>query len=446
MLTLFAPKDTLFPRVLADENPTLENLRNQSNDLQNRGKYTESIDVIQRIMQCYPDSQEAKFGRERIAYMYYQSRQYEKAVKMYQEVMEDPSTELSRIRSLNRILDILMDKQRDSKRAIEQCQEFITRYSNDKGIQDAYMSLAKCYTFAKEYEKAIEVYHRIFERFHENVNGIKIYMNIADVYKYQKNYTKAIESYRYIVEKYPNTPESASALLWMGHLYEATEQYGKAIESYNSVIQTSGDGRLIEDARNSISAVETMTKTPEEVIKKCIEQLKEPLPQKEWTRKMTKLASLYLEKQDRENGIRTLKEVVDKYPASEETAMAYVILITTHQEKMKDSQKAIEECDQVIRNYPKQSSMIYFALFMKSRIYTELKEFDKAIDIYRKIIDEYPETENAKAAKVYIRLINEYYRRNKSLSSEELGKIFKEEGIVGKPPPLSALAPDVSSQ
>ena len=61
--------------------------------------------------------------------------------------------------------------------------------------------------------------------------------------------------------------------------------------------------------------------------------------------------------------------------------------------------------------------------------YRELKNYDEAIEVNHSIITDYPDTDFAKAAELNIKVINEYFKKGKEPTEEEIRKMFEEAGL-----------------
>ena len=61
--------------------------------------------------------------------------------------------------------------------------------------------------------------------------------------------------------------------------------------------------------------------------------------------------------------------------------------------------------------------------------YRELRNYDEAIEVNHSIITDYPDTDFAKAAELNIKVINEYFKKGKEPTEEEIKKMIEEAGL-----------------
>lgn len=291
--------------------------------------------------------------------------------------------------------------------------------------------VASGYIRAKEYEKAIQTYQEFIDKYPQSSKVKQILKEIASTYRYKGDFSKAVETYQTIIEKFPGSSEATSSLLLMGHIYQLElREYDKAIEAYNKVIETSSNDNTIQTAKGDIIDCYNALGKVDKAIELSRDYLSKPLPQREWAMGMRNLATLYVKKENYDEGIRILKEIIEKYPKTEEAATAHSLLVDIYRDKIMNYQKMLQECDNIINTYPKEQWIVFFALATKATTYSSnLKDYDKAIEVYQTIIKTYPNSDMEKHAKAGLRIIKEYYKSGKIPSIEEIERIREEEGL-----------------
>lgn len=108
----------------SEEIPKLEILMKEKNTLFNSGKWKEVIDVCNKIMNYYPDTNEAQIAKIDIAECYYKLQEFDNAINAFKELLNSPSYEWLRLYSLKRII-IIYQEMKKYNSAIEECQNFI---------------------------------------------------------------------------------------------------------------------------------------------------------------------------------------------------------------------------------------------------------------------------------------------------------------------------------
>ena len=239
---------------------------------------------------------------------------------------------------------------------------------------------------------------------------------------------EAILRYEQIAKKHPRTQKAADALYKAGLLYENQEKLGKAIESYNLAVSNSTNKSFIVKVQLQIGQIYEKVKDYGQAIKVYRDCLNKCSIKEQFARVMRQIAYVYLGQEKYSKGVDTLKKIMKKFPDTVHASDAQFLIAVTYHRKVKDYPKAIEEYRKMVKNYPK-DWRIAISLAYVAEIYVELKDYEKAIEICERIIESYHGTNDAKAAKARVRLINEYYKKGITPSLKEMQKVFREEGI-----------------
>ena len=405
----------------------IESLRREKNDLVNADKYDKAIEVVQKIMHDFPNSDDAKVGKKDIAYFYYRKREYDKALSIYKELTQNPVYGGAHIDAFLWVVSILQDNLQKYQDAIDECKSFVKNYPDDRGIQEAYYLLCSSYEYARQYDNAIPACQNFIKNYPESPQVKDVLNELVRAYEFREDYEKVIATNLLIIEKYPT--EARWALINTQDAFDKLKQYDKAIETYQGLIRKTEDASLKHLLKNQIAIAYRRADKLDEAIRWWNDYLSEPMSQREWAMAMRQLADTYIKDKNYSKGTQSFKEIINKCPGTEDAAVAYLKLADTYSSRLHDDQSALDAYDNMIRSFPENCFLIPEAMFNKARIYTVQKNFDKAIVTYQEIVKNYPDY--AKAAKVSIRIINEYLKNNKTPSNEERKKIYEEE-MAGK--------------
>lgn len=417
--------------LFGEEKINLKKLREEKNKMINDGKYEEAIQIIEKIIKEYPYSFDAKNGKFEIANIYYIAEQYEKSIEIYKELIREPKINWQRKEALERVVDIYINKLNNPVEAINVCKEFISTYPEEKNIKEVYFLMGKSYLYGNQYDMAINTFKECISKFPEEEIIKRALIEIAEIYYfYKKDYPKAIENYQEIINKYPNTPQAKFAILTIANIYHLSlKDYENATKYYKKILETTKDSSFIKIAEDALVDIYSKTNRIDEAIKIQKEKIaKDKIFNREWGLDMIKLATLYFSGENSQEGIKILKEVIEKLPKTEEAVRAYLYLITEYK-KLKEFEKVLDECENFLKTYPSNHWIVPHILLEKGFLLQNDKKYDKAIETFKKIIDEFPTVEFAKIAKIQIKIINDYLKKNKKPSSEELQKMYEEEGL-----------------
>ena len=239
---------------------------------------------------------------------------------------------------------------------------------------------------------------------------------------------EAILRYEQIARKHPRTQEAADALYKAGILYENQERFGEAMESYKLAVSNSANKSFIVKVQFQIGQIYEKAKDHGQAIKVYRDCLNKCSTKEQFARVMRQIAYVYLGQEKYSKGVDTLKKIMKKFPDTVHAPDAQFLIAVTYYRKVKDYPKAIEEYRKMVKDYP-EDWRVPISLAYIAEIYVELKDYEKAIEMYGRIIETYPGTDDAKAAKARVRLINGYYKKGITPSLKEMQKVFREEGI-----------------
>jgi tetratricopeptide (TPR) repeat protein len=216
----------------------------------------------------------------------------------------------------------------------------------------------------------------------------------ARKYEGEGNLEKAIEFYQKAFENSQNISFKKTILELLGQVYRAMKRYEDALQIYQKYLE--------------------LASTPFEEV-----------------RGKTAIAYIYVYKGKYSKGLQILEKIIEEYHDPQFRADAIYSKAAIYHRFIKDYEKAINEYERLIKEFPDDWRVKEEPICLEkiAVCYSKLKKYDDAIKVYQDIINKYPESEYSKIAKVAIRIINEYEKKGKVPSEDDVKKIEEEMGI-----------------
>ncbi|MGA1825959.1 MAG: tetratricopeptide repeat protein [bacterium] len=121
--------------------------------------------------------------------------------------------------------------------AIEQFQEFITRYPESSKTSYARFRLGDCFIEKKEYQRAGEYYSKNIQlNINHNLYKPSLY-RLAESLLFQKKFSSSAQYFEQFIEKYPDDELSGDALFYLAESLYQIQDYHKALGSYERLLQ-----------------------------------------------------------------------------------------------------------------------------------------------------------------------------------------------------------------
>lgn len=350
--------------------------------------------------------------------------------------------------------------------AVLALEKYLTKYPDSPRKTTVYQYLINVYTTTRNYVKALES----LDRLPTKDNKLKsAYQSIAfnrGVELYQKSeYLQAIDAFK-LIERYPmNQDVSAKGVFWTGEAHHQLKNYMQAIQSYRGFLAMPSTylTGLRADAYYAIGYCFLELKD----VPQTMEAFRSYLAQPSITDKRKKadatmrLADVYYITKLNLEAIATYKQAYDLKSGYEDQALFYMARVYGFE---KNRELKIQNLLDIINNYPN-SKYTLTAIFEVGLSYYNGGMNDKALRYFEQVVRDYPTSIQVKDALHYIgdiyfkqgefikaesffkRVLTEYGNDKQTCIREVTGlaDIYKKQGNLGKVEQLPNLYPCADS-
>lgn len=424
------------------------------------GKYDEAVPHLETYDKLAETTRDEDY---QLAYSYYKSGQYEKAVRIFDRVARTEKDSLSQVAfyhigesyialknnlsarsAFQKASEIEADPklQEDAlyqfavlsykvdvnpyNEAILAFETYLNNYPNSKRREDVYQYLVNVYTSTNNYQKALESLDRV-----QNMDFTlkKVYQLIAynhGVELYQKEmYQPAINTFK-LVEKYPiNAELTAKAAYWTADAYYQLNNFPSAISGYKSYLRMQGTSPdLKADAYYNIGYASLYNKDTSAAIEnfRMYEQEK-PVNKRKLTDAYMRLADCYFMRRENQSAIQYYDLALSINTSNQDQALYYKAM--THGVKNEKDAK-IKALLNLVNNYST-SKYVQDALYEIAFTYKLVPDYPNSLKYFEQLLRDYPNT--SKEALIRIEMADAYYKQNNySKAESEYLKVLEKFG------------------
>ena len=367
---------------------------------------------------------------------HYQKRELPKAIQEYKKaIILKPNA-----RAAYFGLASAYQNSKQYDKAIELYEELIAKFPEDK--QNYLSSLMWAYQRADRNEDAIKTAEEYLK---EKPDKAHVYSTTASLYNNLKDYDKAIQMYKKAIELEENADNQARHLMQIGRIYAQQKKYEEAEGAYEEAKTTSKRGWVQQDANRQISELYRKMGKIDELVKKyeaklkeepeniqllkqlaeiysgdrqyekCIELYSKALEIEPDDRNiLSQLASAYQNSKQYDKAIELYEELIAKFPEDKQNYLSSLMWAYQRADRNEDAIKTAEE-------YLKEKPDKAHVYSTTASLYNNLKDYDKAIQMYKKAIEM---EENADNQAQHLMQIGRIYSQQKKY--EEAEKAYEE--------------------
>jgi tetratricopeptide (TPR) repeat protein len=414
------------------------------------GKYDEAVPYLEKY------NAKAKTTRQEdytLAYCYYQSRSFEKAIKYFDRTTKVKDT-LAQV-ALYQIgecylqmgasaparsafeqaarMDFRSDVKEDAlyqfavlsykmdlnpyDEAIVAMERYLNEYPNSLRKNEIYQYLVNCYTTTNNYGKALNSLDKIANK---DVRLKSVYQIIsfnAGVEQYQKaNYDEAIRLFA-LVDKFNIDPViSGKSKFWSGDASFQKKTYRIAIQQYRTFLTTSGisDTKMKADAYYNIGYANLELRDTLEAIEsfKLFTQQSNLINKTKLADAFMRIGDGYYSLRQNEPAVSAYKSAVAQKAGFEDQGLFYLGKTYGYMDK---GNEKIDVLLDIVNNHP-QSKYIQISIQEIASTYKGQSQYNQALKYYEQIINDYPNSLIVKEAMVEIADI--YFKKGDYARSE----------------------------
>lgn len=366
-------------------------------------RYQKALDIYNQIINDYPNTLYADYIQFQIGMIFIKKKMLEEAFLSFRNLTKNfPNSRL--VPEAKYYLAVGYFSQNKYKKAEEALNNLIKQYSNSEIAPKAHYLYAKTFFNQKKYQQALETFQQIINKYKNSSISELAYLDLGLTYLNLKEFSKAKKTYHKFLKSHPNSDYTDSVNFYLGGIYEKEGEFKKAKKYYTEVVKNSKDTITKQEALLSLGHLawnqKDLAKAKEHFKKGSKEKTSFGLKNKLY------LARVYQQNQENEKALQLYQELINS-----PSKIANIALVNKafFLKDLKKYQKAIETFKKAIEK-GMASARIRFTL----GLCLEKKGLNQeAIEQYFKLIYAYPNiaeinTESNYKIKAYFRIAKIY--------------------------------------
>ena len=316
-----------------------------------------------------------------VAEEYQEAKKYEKAIELYNYVVDNWRESEEAIESQRCIVRINIELGDDpnAKVAID---ELIAKFAGRDDIAEQVQDVAGEYQNAKRYDKAVELYKYVIDNWPgdrqaiwSQLGVVRLYIGLGD----DPNTEAAIDK---LVRDFSSNTELPAALNRIAEIYEGLKKYEESRSFYEQVIQRAPDSVLAKKAEVAIRKVDFLSLVDSVIDANSAEAAGITIPdfneQPGFPNSVFLVAEKRFYKGRYRQAIELWEFIQEEYPQSPLRSKIPFLLATCY-ERLKDTDNAIKYYKQVLEQYP-DSKYAYRAPYNLGTLYgRDKRDYEQAI-------------------------------------------------------------------
>ena len=368
---------------------------------QDAGNYEKAVEMYDQILQTYPDSFYTDYVQYRQGIALLKMGKLS-AAKLSFQSLKNNFPDSKYVHDINYYLAVAYYQNSNWALARDTIEEFINSESTQQEfLADAYNILGLSYFYLKNYDDAMGAFKKIIKDFPGDTEAVRAAeLNTAKCYYEKKDTSEALKRFKLMVEKYPSDRATQEAYIWLGDHYLKTGDYNPALVYYKQFVDTFPGS----DQRASVLYEMGQAYEGLEQYEHAIEMFKQ-ITQKEnkemYVKAKLAIADIFSRELDPNSAIQIYQNIIKSSPEFKRDA--YV--------KIAQVYKTNQNYAQAITAYKTAIGLTAkMSLFEDAQLYFELgdtyelaKNSDRAVETYLKIGYLFPK-ETSWIIKAYLRM------------------------------------------
>ncbi|MDR2861381.1 MAG: tetratricopeptide repeat protein, partial [Syntrophobacterales bacterium] len=372
----------------------------------------------------------------------FQAGQYEKALPVFQNILNRKDVEQWHELAERRIADCLYFLNTETGTGplyhlVNQYNRLLLKYPDVRPGNDIiYWRLGHLYKLLRNYGQADNAYKRLLAQYPHSSLAEEALYQTGDILRIDKQYAAATAVLRMFYVKYPNSPLSRSAIFSLADSYYNMGLSKEADLWYNTALQRWPDlYGLPEDVFLNAGYHFFSTGNYEKAFR-ILSYFRNLYPQNRFIPSVTRTIAQCLEKMDQAaSAIRLLGRALDKEKDLKESIRIRMMLVemgaanpnvrTSLAFSSSESYRnPVWGCDQMLADL-KNDPLAEEVLYQKGRLLETAKRLQEAYDTYAELLRRYPgsrylQAAHASAKKIKTDLVNDNYQKQDYLAVANL--------------------------
>jgi tetratricopeptide (TPR) repeat protein len=311
-----------YPEYIVPENPNIDALNapikaaEMWQKMGNDAKYREKLDAARgyynKLLPKYPDTPFAAAVQGKIVGTYLREGKFEQAISMLEDT-RDKKTKLLSPRVLMIMADIFMNNLKDYRRGERTYREYVKNYPDQNEIAPMTLGLGLSLYQQGKYSQAREAIKDIEKLPNTKTNTVvEAYYLTALCYEEEGQWERAIGQFDLVQATFPGSDKAFEAGLHVANYYQEHGQTKLAQQKFAETAEYISRYTNPETSNPAIAA-----------------------------RALGYLARCYSEARDINKTLETLETLYNRYPKSQEGALAPLKLADLYENELKNNTKAI---------------------------------------------------------------------------------------------------------
>ncbi|MBW7989248.1 MAG: tetratricopeptide repeat protein [Planctomycetes bacterium] len=189
---------------------------------------------------------------ENIADMYLKGNSHQKAIEIYERIVEEASDANEAQKAQFEIIKVYAEQLKLYDKAIQECQKFLKNFSGSEQVSQVEFLIGKLAYLNKDYTGATGQLDS-FQRKYLNSPEVGQAMMLAALGRMSERATDdAIDRFTEIIQTYPNSDMAARSKLLIGHALVSEQKYSQALETFRQLVEQYPKSQYVEHAKSFI--------------------------------------------------------------------------------------------------------------------------------------------------------------------------------------------------
>lgn len=304
--------------------------------------YTKSAYLFNQFVKKYKRDRKYAESKMRLADSYYALKEFEKASKIYKDVLTN-TREFTNNESAYFNYAQTLFKAGNADEAITVLKKIQNKFPTSKYADDSQYLIGWINFQRNKFEDAIDNYKKLIEFYSDSPTLPIAYYSIGDSYFNLGNYKKAIENYKKVIKNYPKTKYVYDAVNGIQYCYIVQDKYKNAISFLSKFIASHKDLDFLDKIQ-------------------------------------FKKAEIYYNNSEYQLAINEFSKVIDNYPKSSLVPAAYYWMGKS-EVFLKHPEKAINYFE-IVRNISLNTEVGFNSVLEAGKIYRMQKDLESEIKLY----------------------------------------------------------------
>ncbi len=224
------------------------------------GKYDKAVVWYRKITEEFSGSIQAKQAQMHIAESLYNQKKYTQAIKEYERLLGLNPDEKIKNATLDAIKICYFEKAKSTTTLEQGLKGFISKYSKERIVGEAYWQLAVDAYEHNQYGKAIGYFKKVIEDYPQVESAKPSFYYLGECYYLTKKYKEAKDVLEKFIKNYPKDRLFYQAKFYLASALFSLKRIDECIKHYNDILVTNPKGEIDISSRLNIALAYVVSK------------------------------------------------------------------------------------------------------------------------------------------------------------------------------------------